>query len=100
MLPRLFHWSASRLLFNSPGYAKRLLQQQNPNCLHGLHPAIEAEFSLQVRLAKKAVKFTNQVLSVVLAITQNMVTCLNTFLRKVLYALKAKKYIHNSTYKS
>lgn len=82
MLSWLFHQSASRLLFvSTSGYAKRVSQQLHPNYLHGLHPAIEAEFSLQVRLVKKAVKFNGHVFSVMLAITQNMVTCLNTFLR-------------------
>lgn len=82
MLSWLFHQSAPRLLFlSTSGYAKRLSQQLHPSYLHGLHPAVEAEFSLQARLVTKAVKFNSHVFSVTLAITLNTVTSLNAFLR-------------------
>lgn len=57
------------LSLSTSGYNKRLSQQLHPNYLHGSHAAIEAEFSLQLKLVKKAVEFNSHVFSVMLAIT-------------------------------
>lgn len=63
-------WQSSPGSFTrvDPGCTESLSQQLHPNYLQGLDPT---EFSFQVRLVQRAVKFNNHVFSVVLDTTQN-----------------------------